>query len=392
MFASILGGVFGDAVGSLLSGVASAIGSASGRILAAVGSSLANNTQITVGQRYAALLVLDAKITALLGVIAILFAAARTALSRDAAKLGGDLVRIFVAIISTFVLVAALPLVEGVVHELSTIVASTFSHNGKQVGESLAGLGVTGGALMAEFGPIILIAVAGVLLLGGLTLWAILVVAQMLAYICAFFLPLALVVGPKLGRKVAELLAASVVMPFVVTAVLAVGFAVLGDGTSTGTVLEHLLGGAALIGIACLSPLTVIKLLHSGSVQQLKHPTDSLQHAASRVGPASSAGASHAASGGSASGAAAQGAAAAGTGGLSLVAGAALGAAGHAKQQATSAAQPSGQPSSGGSTNGHQPPPAASPAPPSPGPSAPSAPSGASAPPPAANVPPRSPQ
>jgi hypothetical protein len=315
--------------------IAKAIGGALSSALKDLGSFLSNNTMVTIGSRYHALIVLDAEITALVGVLVLLMAAARVALTGNIAQLARDVIRVMVAVALGFFLLLTVPIAEGVVHELSNLVAGTFSSSSAQLAGTLStstGALATATLLSGGSAALIPMIMAVIMIVGILAIYLALVVAQVMAYVAIYFLPLTLVFSPKLGRKVGELLGVCLVTPFLVTSLLAIGIAVLGDAGNTGTILEHMLGGVGLIVVTAFSPMFAHKLLQGGSAAITNaraphaaiHQTASAAHAGIQHGSAS-------ASAGGSMGASAGGAAAKAAGPAAAVVAAAGAVVGHAK-------------------------------------------------------------
>ena len=284
--------------------IAKAIGGALSSALKDLGSFLANNTMVTIGSRYHALIVLDAEITALVGVLVLLIAAARVALTGNVAQLARDIMRVMMAVALGFFLLLTVPIAEGVVHELSNLVAGTFSSSSTQLAGTLStstGALATATLLSGGSAALIPMIMAVIMIVGILAIYLALVVAQIMAYIAIYFLPLTLVFSPKLGRKVGELLGVCLVTPFLVTSLLAIGVAVLGDAGSTGTILEHMLGGVGLISVTAFSPMFAHKLLQGGSaaVANARAPHTSIHSAVAAAHGGAQYGSTSASAGGS---------------------------------------------------------------------------------------------
>ena len=373
--------------------IAKAVGGALGSALKDLGSFLSNNTMVTIGSRYHSLIVLDAEITALVGVLVLLLAAGRVALTGNVAQLARDIMRVMVAVVLGFFLLLTVPIAEGVVHELSNLVAGTFSSSSVQLAGTLStstGALATATLLSGGSAALIPMIMAVIMIVGILAIYLALVVAQIMAYIAIYFLPLTLVFSPKLGRKVGELLGVCLVTPFLVTSLLAIGVAVLGDAGSTGTILEHMLGGVGLISVTAFSPMFAHKLLQGGSaaVANARAPHTSIHSAVAAAHGGAQYGSASASAGGS-MGASAGGAAAKAAGPAAAIIAAAGAVVGHAKASSqavqgstgmsqatppTPAANPGGQPPAAPAVNDMQ--------------STPPAPTGTTAPPAPTSTPP----
>lgn len=262
------------------------------------------NTQVTIGTRYTQLIHLSAELAAFLGVLALLIAGARTALTGNVAGLGRDLVRVFLAIISGFAILAAMPLAEAAVHAMSAIVATTFASSANALSKTMVAVfTVTGITVVAGPGSILLAILAGLIIAAALALWLVLILAQAVVYVAAFFVPLAWVVSPKIGRRMLELLGAMLLVPFIVTSIVAVGFAIIADGPNLGTTLEHMVAGIGILFVAAFSPLSALKLLQSGAahVASARHPHQQMVDTA-RTAHGAASGAGKAAGGGAKAG------------------------------------------------------------------------------------------
>jgi hypothetical protein len=267
-----------------LTDIERSIGDAIAKALAALGSALANNTSVTIGTRYSELLRTDAVLAAFVGAGVLLFAAARAALSGDAARLGHDVIRVLLGVVSGFLLLALIPLVETAVHAMASAVASTFTGSATDLTSGLAaalvGTGVA--AWFTGVGFFLAVILGGVLLVVVLILYATLILAQAVAYIAAFFVPLAVVLSPRLGRKVLELLVVALATPFLIVSILAVGIAVFGDGPNAGTTLEHVIAGGGIIAVGCFSPLFAHRAFQGGAavLTNARHPHEAAARAA----------------------------------------------------------------------------------------------------------------
>lgn len=357
--------------------IASAIGGALGSAVKDLGSFMSNSTQVTIGSRYAALMILSAKITALLGVFVVLFAAARAALTGDLARLGHDLVRVMGAVLAGFVLIQLVPICELVIHALTGAVAATFAASSVQLAGGLAtGLGVAGAVgLLTGTTALIAIVLGLVLLAGILMVFIVLVLAQVLVYIAVYFIPLAWVFSPRFGRRLTELAAVMLTTPFIITSILAVGLAVLGDGKSFGTVTEHLIAGGALMIVTAIAPFSLIKLVHQGGdhIAQMRHP---VEHGSGGMASASKAVRYSGGGAGGSGGSAVRAAATAGGGPATMAAAALMSVGRRAKAQTSQGASSASSPST--------------PAAPSPGPTATPRGTPGGAPPPPSSTPPPS--
>ena len=293
-------------VTDFLNAIASDISNALVWAIQQLGSAIQNNTSVTVGARYAALLRLDARLAAFVGVFVLLFAGARAALSGDLSRLGHDVLRVMLAVMAGFITTGFLPIIESVIHAADSMVASTFMSSSKQLTATLSVV-IAGGitATLASGGTLVLVAIIfGLLAFASVaSLWIVLVIAQGVVYLAGFFAPLALVVSPKLGRKVAELGIAFLLTPFIITSILAVGLAVLADGGSNfGTVIEHTILGIGILFLGCFAPFSVHRMLQAGSahVAAIRHPSQHGQALAGDLSRAANVGSSASSTGGAA--------------------------------------------------------------------------------------------
>ena len=271
-----------------ISWIASAIASGVAIVMRDLGSVMEKNTMVTVGARYAALMRTGAGLAAWVGLSALLVAGARTALNHDAARLGHDVVRIVLAIVSGGLLVVGIPIAEMVVAAMSNAIASTFMGSGRGLAATIE---TTFGVVAAGNSPAIATVIGLGLLVGAILTWLVLIVAQGLVYIAAFFVPLAYVLSAKWGRRMLDLLITGLMIPFVLTGLFATSLAVVGDGSNIATQLEHDVLGVALLGLAAFSPITLLHLVRSGgdAVGRIRHPASHVQQAAGSTQRAASA-------------------------------------------------------------------------------------------------------
>ncbi len=270
---------------SFLSGIAHQISAAVTWVITQLGAALQSNTTVTIGNRYAALLRLDAILCAYIGVFVLLYAAARAALTGNLSNLAHDVLRVMLAVISSFLLILIIPYIEQIVSAASSFIASSFISSSTKLTAALSTI-VGGGltAVLASGGTALLAVIfLGLLaLVAVMSLWIILIIAQGVVYLAAFFFPLTWVISPKWGRRVAELGSAFLFTPFLITSVLAVGMAVLGDGVNPAVVIEHMILGVGILFVGCFSPFAAHKMIHSGAsyIASIKAPTDhAMQHA-----------------------------------------------------------------------------------------------------------------
>lgn len=294
LFSGFFSGIFGSFFKFLSNGMLQSIGWQFGQ----VGSLLQNNTAVTIGHRYANLLHLDAIMCAYVGVFILLIAAGRAALSGNLSTLFHDVLRVMVAIISSFFLVLTIPILESIIHAFSAVVSTSFAgtsdpitHLGQIMTSSLSSQ--TGNVALI-FSSILFV---GLVFFAIMFLWIVLMVAQAIVYLAAFFFPLSLALSPKWGRRVAELGGAFLVTPFLITSSLAVALAVFADGPNFGTTFEHVIMGAGMLYVASFSPFFAHKMIHSGAsaVANMRSPADHVMSHAQ--GLAGAAGGSYASSG-----------------------------------------------------------------------------------------------
>ncbi len=278
----IVGWAFGNLSSSLLTPLADAIGSGVTTLAKDIGQAAVNNTVITTGARYTQLFDTGLGLAGYIGAFALLVAAAIAAVTQNYQRALAALVRVFFAIIGSFILFMMLPEIQSAISVMSKAVAATFGNSSTQVGASLVAMlsvsGMTGT-------PILLILFGVFVLIACFILWIILVLAQSVVYFTVFAMPLAFAASYKWGKKIAELTLAMLLVPFVITSILAVGLAIFGDGANFGTTLEHVVAGTGLIAVGCLTPFMLIKLIHAGEegIQQMKNPHETAHSSISRV-------------------------------------------------------------------------------------------------------------
>lgn len=286
-------------VSNILASLVKIVGSAVAASVKNLGTVLANSTKVDTAGRFASLMRLSAVISAWIGSFVLLVAAAEAGLTRNVAKLGGTVARVGVAIVAGFILIGLVPLAQSAIAVLTGAVASSFGHSATALGATM----VTDFAIVAGatgfFGPIVIIMLAILALLAIIAVWAILVMASAFVYLSMFFLPMALAFSLKMGKKLGELMATALLVPFVITGILAVGFSIIGSGSNIGGVLSTFVSGTGLVAVACFSPFAVLKMFQSGAahIANAKAPHQTAaQHAqtgggaAQQVGKSASAG------------------------------------------------------------------------------------------------------
>ena len=278
----IVGWAFGNLSSSLLTPLADAIGSGVTTLAKDIGNAAVNNTVITTGTRYTQLFDTGLGLAGYIGAFALLVTAAIAAVTQNYQRALAALVRVFFAIIGSFVLFMMLPEIQSAISVMSKAVAATFGNSSTQVGSSLEAM-LSVSALTGT--PLLMILFGVFVLLACFILWIILVIAQSIVYFTVFTMPLAFAASYKWGKKIAELTLAMLLVPFVITSILAVGLAVFGDGATFGTTLEHVVAGTGLIAIGCLTPFMLIKLIHAGEagIQQMKNPHEIAHNTISRA-------------------------------------------------------------------------------------------------------------
>ena len=278
----IVGWAFGNLSSSLLTPLADAIGSGVTTLAKDIGQAAVNSTVITTGARYTQLFDTGLGLAGYIGAFALLVAAAIAAVTQNYQRALAAVVRVFFAIIGSFVLFMMLPEIQSAISVMSKAVAATFGNSSTQVGASLEAMlsvsGMTGT-------PLLLILFGVFVLIACFILWIILVLAQSIVYFTVFAMPLAFAASYKWGKKIAELTLAMLLVPFVITSILAVGLAVFGDGANFGTTLEHVVAGTGLIAVGCLTPFLLIKLIHTGEagIQQMKNPHETAHGTITRM-------------------------------------------------------------------------------------------------------------
>ena len=108
--------------------------------------------------------------------------------------------------------------------------------------------------------------VASLVVIGAVTLWLELLVRSSAIYVAVLFLPLALasLVWPAIAhwaRRLTEILAALVLSKFLIVAILSLAAGAVASGTSDSQGMDTALAGAALLLLAAVSPLALLRLV-----------------------------------------------------------------------------------------------------------------------------------
>lgn len=276
-----------------LNDIANAIGSAVTWAITHVGQAMASSSQVTFGQRYTALYGIALSLAIVVGAGALLYGAAAAALSGDLSRIVRALTRVGVGIVGSFALLTLVLLAQHAIYIVDTkFIAPTFLSANKQVagGIGLALAGAVGVSALTGAGSIIAIVLGLVVVIGALALWAVLLLSTAILYVACYFAPIAFVISAKAGKKMLELIVAMLLTPFVITSIMAIGLAILGDGKSPGVVLTHFLMGAGLIYVACFAPLAIMRFLPIAEehISSLRHPHQAAQQAGSNISNISS--------------------------------------------------------------------------------------------------------
>ena len=277
-------------------------------------------------------------LAAFVGAISLVWGAVMGALRGDPARVARTAGRIVLAGVLGVAMLVFAQIAQMAVGAASSAVASTMGVGVGQFATRLSGLLLA--SAIAAGGPAILVLFLVALILGLIALWLTFVVVAAATYAVAVFVPISLMLSPRVGRKVVELFAGLLLAPLVVTTVLAVGLAVGGSGAgnlaaSTG----HFVEGLVLVWLAVWSPLTLLRLIPmaEGALAGVL-PNKSVHQSvvggaskAAKLGTAAATGGASAAAGAGAAGAGA-GAGAAGAGNSGWLAGLSNVAGGRVKQ------------------------------------------------------------
>ena len=255
-------------------------------------------------------------LAAFVGAISLVWGAVMGALRGDPARVARTAGRIVLAGVLGVAMLVFAQIAQMAIGAASSAIASTMGVGVGQFATRLSGLLLA--SAIATGGPAVLVLFLVALILGIIALWLTFIVVAAATYAVAVFVPIALMMSPRIGRKVTELFAGLLLAPLVITTVLAVGLAVGGSGAgnlaaSTGRFVE----GLVLVWLAVWSPLTLLRLipmaegaiagaLPNKSVHQ--HMTAGASKAA-KLGTAAATGGASAAAGAGAAGAGAAGAA-----------------------------------------------------------------------------------
>jgi hypothetical protein len=199
-------------------------------------------------------------LAAFVGAISLVWGAVMGALRGDPARVARTAGRIVLAGVLGVAMLVFAQIAQMAIGAASAAVASTMGVGVGQFATRLSGLLLA--SAIAAGGPAILVLFLVALILGLIALWLTFVVVAAATYAVAVFVPISLMLSPRVGRKVVELFAGLLLAPFVVTTVLAVGLAVGGSGAgnlaaSTG----HFVEGLVLVWLAVWSPLTLLRLI-----------------------------------------------------------------------------------------------------------------------------------
>ncbi len=286
--------------------IAKEIGAGVTTAISALGKAMASSSQITFGTRYVALFDLGFHLAIIIAIGALLYGAAAAALSGEIKRLVDTIVRVVFAIIGSFALLTLVMMAQTVIFHIDQGIATTFSSSNQQVGAGVAAALATAIAASAltGAGAAIAIILGTLAIVGALILWSVLLMSTAILYVACFFAPLAFVVSAKAGKKMIDLIVAMLLVPFVITSVIAVGIAVLLDGGGLASTIPHFIMATGLLYVAIFSPLAILRFmpLAESHIAQLRHPHQAAQSAGSQISGKASALKSHFGGGMSASG------------------------------------------------------------------------------------------
>lgn len=290
----LIGGIFGGLISGIesllhalthpLNFIAKEIGNGVTTVITALGKAMASSSQVTFGTRYVALFDLGFHLAIIIAIGALLYGAAAAALSGEIKRLVDTVVRVVFAIIGSFALLTLVILAQTAIFHIDQGIATTFSSSNQQVGAGLAAslAAVLAASVISGVGAAIAIALGVLAIIGGLILWSVLLMSTAILYIACFFGPLAFVVSAKAGKKVLELIVAMLLVPFVITSVIAIGIAIMLDGGGLARTVPHFIMGVGLLYVAIFSPLALLRFmpLAESHIAQLRHPHQAVQTAA----------------------------------------------------------------------------------------------------------------
>ena len=252
-----------------------------------LGNAMASSSQITFGTRYVALFDLGFHLAIIIAIGALLYGAAAAALSGEIKRLVDTIVRVIFAIIGSFALLTLVMMAQNVIFHIDQGIATTFSASNRQVGAGVAAsLAATiAASVLSGAGAAIAITLGVLAIVGALILWSVLLMSTAILYVACFFGPLAFVISAKAGKKVLELVVAMLLVPFVITSVIAVGIAVLLDGGGLASTIPHFIMATGLLYVAIFSPLAILRFmpLAESHIAQLRHPHQAIQGASSQI-------------------------------------------------------------------------------------------------------------
>ena len=280
---SLVGGAVGFGATQVLDGLAGWVASGAEWLLGRVAGLLLTTTQVDLGAGWftshlavmaglAATVVLPLFV---LGVIQALHAQSALLLVRTA------LVNVPAALVLTGVAVKLVTVGLVVTDAMSTAVAGgTGADTAQVLGRIVDDLGTAALGGQAGVPEFLVLVVSVVVVVATFTVWVELLLRAAALYVAVLFLPLALatLAWPAVShwcRRLAETIAALVLAKFVVVAVLSLGAGAVAVGSgstpSGASSLTAVVGGAALLLLASLSPWALLRLLPVAEASAAAH-------------------------------------------------------------------------------------------------------------------------
>lgn len=249
--------------GGIIHSIESAIKSALQSSISEIGKALVDVTKLNLGNSFMSVYDASLEITAILAVVVLVAGAIRGAFQGNTSHIFQTVVRVMVAIIGSFLLVALIPYVQSAFGAFSNIFATSFGSNIAGFGTKLETLILTSNFITGA--PMTFIILGVLILMANFTTLVVLSLSGMVAYIAAIAAPFAFLISPKSARKLLEILIVALATPTIITAIFALGLAVFSASIPTASAwIGSTIEGLGIMLLAVFSPLGVMKLLPMG--------------------------------------------------------------------------------------------------------------------------------
>lgn len=228
-----------------------------------IGKALVDATKLHLGNSFMSVYDAGLEIVAILAVFVLILGAIRGAATGNMSYIFQTVVRVAVAIVGSFLLVALVPKVESVFSAFSSIFATSFGSNASGFSAKFLTL-----IMVSSFttGAAMTFIILGVLILMAIfTTSVVLGLSGVVAYIAAMFAPFAFLISTKAAKKTLEVLIVALATPTIITAIFALGLAVFSASAPTASSwIGSTFEGLGILLLAAFSPLGVMKLLPFG--------------------------------------------------------------------------------------------------------------------------------